>query len=88
LTAVPYLFSCHGPATVRLHDGRPQAHSGDLLFDGRKRTHHWDQINAQVAAEKLADYLVKANFIVMRGPPLPAHTADTSYKPKDDQAAD
>ena len=52
-----------------------------MLFDGRKRAHHWDNINAQVAAEKLVDHLAKSNFVVMRGPPLPAHSADTSYKP-------
>jgi hypothetical protein len=52
-----------------------------MLFDGRKRSHHWDRINAQVAAEKLADYLFRSNFVVMRGPPAPAHTAGTGYKP-------
>ena len=52
-----------------------------MLFDGRKRTHHWDRINAQVAAEKLADYLTQANYVVMRGPPAPAHTGDTRNKP-------
>ena len=52
-----------------------------MLFDGRKRVQHWDRINAQIAAEKLADYLARAKFVVMRGPPAPAHTADTSPKP-------
>ena len=56
-----------------------------MLFDGRKRTHHWDRINAQVAAEKLADYLLKANFVVMRGPPAPAHTGETHYRPDTDE---
>ena len=56
-----------------------------MLFDGRKRTHHWDLINAQVAAEKLADYLLKANFVVMRGPPAPAHTGETHYRPDTDE---
>ena len=52
-----------------------------MLFDGRKRAHHWDSINAQIAAEKLADYLTKANFVVMQGPPAPAHSAPHVAKP-------
>lgn len=51
-----------------------------MLFDGRKRAHHWDNINAQVAAEKLADYLTRSNFVIMRGPPAPQHTGDTRFK--------
>ena len=48
-----------------------------MLFSGRQRTHHWDRINAQIAAEKLADYLARANFVVMRAPPLPGHTVES-----------
>lgn len=55
-----------------------------MLFDGRKRGHHWDRINAQVAAEKLADYLARANFVVMRGAPAPAHTAPTGPPPAEE----
>jgi hypothetical protein len=58
-----------------------QAIQHGMLFDGRKRSHSWDKINAQVAAEKLADYLERANFVVMRAPPLAPHTADTRFKP-------
>ena len=58
-----------------------QAIQHGMLFDGRKRSHHWDRINAQIAAEKLADALTRANFVIMRGPPAPAHTGDTRYKP-------
>ena len=57
-----------------------QAIQHGMLFDGRKRSHHWDRINAQIAAEKLADYLEKAGFEIRRKPPLPAHTMDTSWK--------
>ncbi len=56
-----------------------------MLFDGRKRSHHWDRINAQIAAEKLADALTNANFVIMRGPPAPDHTGDTRYKPDADE---
>ena len=55
-----------------------------MMYDGRKRSHHWDRINAQIAAEKLADYLTRANFVVMRGPPLPAHSADARFRPEED----
>jgi len=61
-----------------------QAIQHGMLFDGRKRTHNWDRINAQVAAEKLADYLERANFVVMRSPPLTAHTADTRFERTED----
>lgn len=67
------------PAT---RDALKQAIQHGMLFDGRTRTHHWDRINAQVAAEKLVDYFARANFVVMRGPPLPARTMDTSFKRK------
>ena len=42
-----------------------------LLFEGRRRIHHADEIMGQIAAEKLADYLERSNFVVMRGPPAP-----------------
>ncbi len=58
-----------------------QAIQHGMLLDGRKRSHHWDRINAQVAAEKLVDYLAKSNFVVMRGPPAPAHNGQTNDKP-------
>ncbi len=53
-----------------------------MLFDGRKRTHHWDRINARVAAEKLIDQLHTANYVIMRGPALPAHSGDTRFRPE------
>ena len=58
-----------------------QAIQHGMLFDGRKRAHHWDKINAQVAAEKLAEYLRRANFVVMRGPPLDPPTNQSSASP-------
>ena len=65
------------PAT---RDDVIQAIQHSMLFDGRKRTHHWDSINAQVAAERQADYLTRSNFVVMSGPPAPAHTGDTRFR--------
>lgn len=62
-----------------------QAIQHGMLFDGRKRAHHWDRINAQVAAGKLADYLTKANFVVMRGPPAPAHSAEAHHRLDSDE---
>ena len=38
-----------------------QAIQHGMLFDGRKRSHHWDSINAQVAAEKLAGRTIRAD---------------------------
>ena len=74
--------------TQASHQNLIDAIQHGMLFDGRKRTHHWDRINAQVASEKLADYLARANFVVMRKLPLPAHTMDASYKPRDEPSAD
>ena len=67
------------------HSGNPRRRrAGDtarILFDGRTRSHHWDRLTAQIAAEKLADDLTKANYVIMRGPPEPAHTMHTAWKP-------
>ncbi len=70
------------PAPLQRAD-RIQAIQHGMLYEGRKRSHHWDKINAQVAAEKLADYLERAGFVISRKPPLSAHTTDTSFKPDD-----
>ncbi|MDP9095974.1 MAG: hypothetical protein M3N26_05380 [Pseudomonadota bacterium] len=69
----------HRKLTPAAREDLIQAIQHGMLFDGRKRTHHWDRINAQIAAEKLADYLVRANYVVMRGPPAPAHNGDTRH---------
>lgn len=45
-----------------------------MLYQGRKRVHHWDRFNAQIAAENLIDGLAKSNYVIMRGPPLLAHS--------------
>ena len=46
-----------------------RAISHAMLFQGRKRSHHWDSTNAQIAAEKLIDGLAAGNYVIMRGPP-------------------
>ena len=56
------------PAT---RDDFVQALSHGLRFEGRRRIHHADEIMGRIAAEKLADYLERSNFVVMRGPPAP-----------------
>lgn len=43
-----------------------------LRFEGRKRIHHADELMAQIAAEKLADHIDRANLVVMQKPPATA----------------
>ena len=50
------------PLTPATRDDLIQAIQHGMLFDGRKRTHHWDGFNARIAAEKLVDYLKQAKF--------------------------
>jgi hypothetical protein len=62
------------PAT---RDEVVQALAHGLRFEGRRRAHHADELMARIAAEKLADYLSRSNFIVMNGPVAPAHSIST-----------
>ena len=39
-----------------------------LRFRGRKRVHNGDEIMAHIVAERLAEHLERAGFVVMRRP--------------------
>ena len=39
-----------------------------LRFDGRKRVHQSDDFMARIAAEHLADYLVRSGFVISKRP--------------------
>lgn len=43
-----------------------------LHFEGRKPVHHANSFMAQIAAERLLEYLERAGFVVMRRPPAVA----------------
>ena len=46
-----------------------------LRFDGRKRVRHADELVARIAAERLVKHLERSGFVVMKRPPLAAHSA-------------
>ncbi len=60
------------PAT---EDELKRALSFALRFDGRKRHHRADDFMAEVAAQKLVDYLAQAGFVVLKKPPAPDYSA-------------
>jgi len=39
-----------------------------LRYQGRKRVHSADEIMAEIVAKRLADYLERAGFVVMKRP--------------------
>ena len=47
-----------------------------LRFDGRKRAHSDDEFMARITAERLVKFLELAGFVVMKKPPIRAHTAE------------
>jgi hypothetical protein len=57
-----------------------------LQFDGRKRVHHADSLNAKIAAERLVRHLHKSRFVVMVKPPESAHGMEMARTktPEDD----
>lgn len=46
-----------------------------LRFDGRRRTHSGDEFMAKITAERLIEHLERSGYVVMKKPPLPAHSA-------------
>ena len=46
-----------------------------LRFDGRKRIHRGDAFMAELMAQHLAEYLAQSGFVVMKRPPMPAHSS-------------
>jgi hypothetical protein len=47
-----------------------------LRFKGRKRVHQGDELMATITAERLAEYLRQAGFVVMKKPPIAAPTTE------------
>ena len=46
-----------------------------LRFSARKRVHNADEIMAAIVAKRLAEYLERAGFVVMKRPPLDGASA-------------
>ena len=64
------------PLTPADHDDFVQSLSYALRYNSQgKRTHDRDEISARVAAEHLAEALKRSGYVVMKGPPAPAHSA-------------
>ena len=59
------------PATA---DEVEQALAFALQFNGRKRVHHGDDFMARITAERLVQYLERSGFVVMKKPPMRAHS--------------
>ena len=52
-----------------------QSLSFALRFDGRRRIHSADELMAQITADRLAEYLEQAGYVVMCKPPADQHGA-------------
>ncbi len=52
-----------------------------LKFDGRKRVHNADDMMARIAAQRLIEYLALSGFVVMKKPPMPAHSTSGAPTP-------
>lgn len=46
-----------------------------LRYEGRKRTHHADDLMARITAERLVRHLEQAGFVLMKAPGLVAPTS-------------
>ncbi len=57
------------PLTPAAPDDLVAALAFALRFSGRKRVHNADEIMAEIVAKRLADYLSRAGFVVMKRPP-------------------
>ncbi len=55
------------PLTPISRDSLVQEIALGLRFDTRKRLHNFEDIMARVTAEKLADHLLRANFVIVHG---------------------
>jgi hypothetical protein len=45
-----------------------------LRYNGRKRVHTGDEMMARITAERLIAHLERSGFVVMKKPPLQAHS--------------
>jgi hypothetical protein len=50
-----------------------------LLYDGKRRVHHADNVMARITAERLIRHLARSGFVLMRSEPGAAPT--TSHMP-------
>ena len=66
----------HARAAAVHRDGM---RSGFKMVRGMRR--QLDEKEQFLIAQKVAEQLRRSNWNVQQGPPAPAHTADTSYKP-------
>ena len=57
-----------------------QAVAHALRFDGRKRIHRGDAFMAELMAQHLAEYLAELGFVVMKRPPLAAHSSNKGLR--------
>ena len=55
------------PLTPVSRDSLVQEIALGLRFDTRKRLHNSEDIMARITAEKLADHLMRANFVIVHG---------------------
>jgi hypothetical protein len=53
-----------------------------LRYEGRKRVHHADEAVARITAERLIAHLARCGFVVMKRPPLQAHSASPYPPPR------
>ena len=45
-----------------------------LRFSGRKRVHDADDSMARIVARRLVEHLAMSGYVIMKGPPLQAHS--------------
>jgi hypothetical protein len=45
-----------------------------LRFSGRKRVHNADELMSSIVAKRLAEYLERSGFVVMKRPPIGGST--------------
>ena len=60
------------PETPSDRDALIQTVAHGLLFQGRKRIHHADQLAAHLAAEKVVEHLMLCGYRLTKGPPREA----------------
>ena len=64
------------PLTPAGHDELVFSLSQALQFNRKgKRTHERDSMSARLAAEHLVEAMRLGGYVVMKGPPAPAHSA-------------
>jgi len=52
-----------------------------LRFEGRKRVHQADDVMARITARRLVEHLGRSGFVVLRKPPVEAHSTPPPRTP-------